>query len=698
MTPESARDGADGFGDAALAAEVDSIISDLSLEEKVYMMSGHDFFARFFGEDNRQFGLRAYQAGGGNERLGLDPVRFTDGPRGVRIGPSTCFPVVMARGATWDTALEERIGEVIGIEGRANGATLVGAVCINLLRHPAWGRAQETYGEDPYLLGELGAALSTGIQKHNLMATVKHFAVNSIENSRFKVNVVLSERTLREVYLPHFKRVIDAGCATVMSAYNKVNGSYCGHNRHLQRDILKNEWGFRGFVHSDWVKGVYGADAAEAGLDIENPEAIFFGKNLIRAVEAGDVSVAAINDAVRRILETQLAFAQREDARDYAPSDLACPDHTALAREAAEKSITLLENRDDLLPLDRQAVKRLLVVGELADTENLGDHGSSRVRPPYAVTPLEGLRAGAGDDIEITHLDGKDVAEAERAAKDADAVLVVAGYTYLDEGEYIPGNEAMEGLDSDDEMGFVGGDRQRLTLREEEEELISRLSAKNPRTIVALMAGSAVICENWRQQIGALLMLWYPGMEGGNALASVLFGDVNPSGKLPFTMPRSEAQLPFFDCDADEIHYDYYHGYTKFEKEALEPAYPFGFGLSYTRFRYDGIRVEVSDDTATVYATIHNAGERTGTDVAQLYLGVDGSAVDRPRKLLRGFNRVTLAAGESREISFPVRRADMAWYDESLPGWQVETADYTAYVGNSSAAAEALSATIRWPA
>lgn len=680
----------------SLEAKVEDILASLSLQEKVYMMSGHDFYLDFFGKDNRQFGLRAYQAGGGNERLGLDFIRFADGPRGVRLSASTCFPVVMARGATWDVELEQRIGEVMGIECRVNNANLSGAVCVNLLRHPAWGRAQETYGEDPYLLGEMGAALSTGIQSHNVMATVKHYAVNSIENSRFKVNVKISERVLREVYLPHFKRIIDSGCATVMSAYNKVNGSYCGHNRHLLRTILKEEWGFEGFIHSDWVKGVYGADAAEAGLDVENPDVIYFGDNLIEAVEAGEVSQAAIDDAARRIMRTQFKYTQNADTRTYTKDDLCCSDHTAVALEAAEKSITLLENRNSTLPLDISKTKTLAIIGELAAIENLGDHGSSEVKPAYAVTPLDGIKTYLGDAVVVEYCDGSDRQQALELAKNADAVIFVGGYTYKDEGEFIPGNIALEGLDADKGMETVGGDRTRLTLREEEEDLIIALSEVNQKTIAAVVAAGAVIMERWRQHPAAILMLWYAGMEGGTALAKILFGDVNPSGKLPFTIPVTEEQLPFFDKDADEIEYGLYHGYSKFDKEGLIPAYPFGYGLSYSRFSYSPLELVIEGSSANISCRISNESQRSGSEVAQLYIGFENSNIDRAVRLLKGFDRVELEAGASAEVCFEISQDDIAWYDEDNSAWAFEDIEYSAHIGGCSKSAIVNSIALIW--
>ncbi|MET0366441.1 MAG: glycoside hydrolase family 3 N-terminal domain-containing protein, partial [Sphingobium sp.] len=347
--PAAARFGEPTPG-VSIAADVDAIIADLTLPEKVGMMSGTGFFAAL-GEDDRVWGARPYRAGSGVERLGIPPLWFTDGPRGVTRTGSTCFPCTMARGATFDADLEHRVGQVMGIEARAQDCTFSGAVCINLLRHPAWGRAQETYGEDPWHLGVMGAAMGTGIQTHNIVGTVKHLAVNSMENARFKVDVRVDERALHEVYLPHFKYCLDAGIATVMTAYNKVNGEYCGQNHALLTDILRGEWRFEGFVHSDWVRGVHKVYGAAAGLDVENPEPLVFGQSLIAAVEDGTVAPFVVDRACRRILTTQLRFARAEDPLPAYPADLiACAPHRALALEAAEKCAVLLEN-DGMLPL-----------------------------------------------------------------------------------------------------------------------------------------------------------------------------------------------------------------------------------------------------------------------------------------------------------------------------------------------------------
>ncbi|MEI6418768.1 MAG: glycoside hydrolase family 3 N-terminal domain-containing protein, partial [Sphingomonadales bacterium] len=371
---------AKGLAAAEIAARVDAVLAAATLAEKVGMMSGKGFF-KAYKEDGKVWGSRPYRAGGGIERLGVPAFWFTDGPRGVARGQSTCFPCTMARGASFDTDLERRIGEAMAIEIRAQGCNLSGAVCINLLRHPGWGRAQETYGEDPVHLGQMGVALAEGLQAHNVCATVKHFALNSMENARFKVDVRIDARALHEVYLPHFKAVIDAGCLSVMSAYNKVNGEYCGQNYTLLTDILRHQWGFQGFVHSDWIMGVYDVWGAAAGLDVENPEPRVWGDKLLAAVEAGSIAPSVIDTACRRILTVLYSIESAEDPLpDYPESLVASPAHAALALEAAEKSAVLLKN-DGVLPFADGT--RLAVLGRLAGLVNTGDNGSSRVRPRH---------------------------------------------------------------------------------------------------------------------------------------------------------------------------------------------------------------------------------------------------------------------------------------------------------------------------
>lgn len=674
------------------AAEIDraaeEILSRLTLDEKIYFMSGSWINARWFIRDGFKYNYRPWLAGGA-KRLGVPPVKFCDGPRGVVSGRSTCFPVAMARGASWDTGLEVRVGEAIGREIRAHGGNYFGGVCINLLRHPAWGRAQETFGEDPHHLGEMGAALTRGVQKHNVMACVKHYAANSIENCRFRVDVRMDERTLREVYLPHFKRCIDAGAASVMGAYNKLRGVHCCHNKYLLKDILKEEWRFTGFTLSDFIWGVKDTvEAANSGMDIEMPFTRFFGRKLKRAVRKGLVAERTIDEAVRRIVRTVLKFTLAVDPQEYGKDLIAFPEHRELAREAAEKSMVLLKNRDQALPFDRDKVRKLAVIGELATAPNIGDYGSSRVRPPYVVTILEGLRAYLEEGAEVIYCAGRDLEEAKEAARAADAAVIVAGYRHNDEGEQVLNLKKNKKV----KRSPYGGDRPSLSLKEKDEVLINAVAPQNDRCAVVLIGGSAIVMEAWKESAPAILMAWYPGMEGGAALARVLFGEANPGGKLPFTVPVNPADLPFFDDQAVEIEYGYYHGYTLFDKQDLAAAFPFGFGLSYTTFAYSNLQVKPLPDRFSAAVEVQNTGTRAGEEIVQLYVGLENSHVDRPIKILKGFTRVPLLPGESKTVTLVVRYADLAWYNPSRGAWEIEEKDYKIFVGPSSRQEELLAA------
>jgi len=677
-----------------LEAKAQDLLAQMSLDEKIHQMSGD---GSYFIEGPRM--LRAYNPrpipAGVNPRLGLPGVQFSDGPRGVVMYNSTCFPVSMARGASWDIELEQRIGDAIGVEARSQGANFFAGVCINLLRHPAWGRAQETYGEDPYHLGEMGAALVRGAQRH-LMACAKHYACNSIENARFKVDVKISPRVLREVYLPHFKRCVDEGLAAVMSAYNRVNGDWCGHNNHLLREILKGDWGFDGFVISDFVYGLHdGKAAALGGLDLEMPFTGHYGRKLRKLVESGDVPQAIINDAVLRILRTEIRFAQIGELERYDPHSVVSPAFVKLAREAAAKSMVLLKNEPPsgaglpLLPIDRARVSRIALIGELADIPNTGDLGSSQVRPPYVVTPLQGLQAALdGSGIGLDYQDGKKIAAAVEIARDADIAIVVAGYTYRDEGEYIKTLWSTK-----------GGDRDSLRLHPHDEALIQAVASANPCTLVVMVGGSAIITEAWRESVPAILMAWYGGMQGGFALVDILFGTLNPSGKLPCVFPKSEDQLPFFDKNADSIEYGYYHGYRLLDVDGEEPAFAFGFGLSYTTFEYRELHLDQEtidpNGMMTARVEITNTGSVAGDEIAQLYIGYVGSRVDRPLRELKGFTKVSLQPGETRQVTFNLPAQRLAYYNESRSEWSIEKITYLVYVGSSSAGDDLLSAQFR---
>ncbi len=661
-----------------------ALVAQMTLEEKVFLMSGwvgtpHDFPTPEDPKD-RHYNFHPYGAGG-CERLGLEPMLFCDGPRGVASGTgrTTCFPVSMCRGATFDPELEEEIGRAIGKEVLASGGNLFAGVCINLPYNPGWGRSQETYGEDSFAIGQMGSALVRGVQAENVMACVKHFAFNSMEFSRFKVSVDCSRRTEREVFLPHFRDCVDAGAASIMSAYNKYQGVHCGHNAYLLRKVLKEEWDFDGFVMSDFIHGVRATvEAANGGQDMEMCWTHFFGQKLVDAVREGRVPESRIDDAALRIVRTLLAF-QTARKENGIPGEevLNCPAHRDLALRAAREGITLMKN-DSLLPLDRSRICRLAVLGKLAEKENIGDWGSSRVYPPYVVTPLEGLRRIA-PDTELIFCDGSDLEAAKKAARDADAVLFVVGLDHGDEGEYV----APQDLDPN-QFETMGGDRKDLGLHLDEIRLIQAAAAENENSIVVLMGGNTLLVDPWFDQVRSVLMAYYPGQMGGIALAEILFGDVNPSGKLPFVLPKQAEDLPSVDWDGDNQWYDYYHGYALLDKTGTPPLIPYGFGLSYTSFALSSPAFGVDGDQLWAKCRVKNTGDRNGDEVIQLYVGFGHSAVERPARLLRGFARVSLAPGEEKEVVIRCPLEKLAYYDPKDAAFRLEHMEYPVFIGSSS--------------
>jgi beta-glucosidase len=697
-------------------AEIDekaqSLLSQMTLKEKVWLLNGNWDMLTNQVKYKNAYNPRPI-ATNGLKRLGVSPIKFSDGPRGVVMGRSTCFPVSMARGASFDRALEKRIGDVIGKEARAQGANFFGGVCVNLLRHPAWGRSQETYGEDPFLVGEMGKCLAEAVQEHNVIACVKHYAFNSIENSRFFVNVKADERTLHEVYLAHFKKIVQSGAASVMGAYNRFMGEQACESRKLLTEILRDDWGFEGFTISDFIFGVRdGKKAIQAGLDVEMPAPIHYQRNLLKSVQSGQVAESTVDQAVLRVLRTLLVFENTPNPQEYRPELVASAEHAALAREAAEKSMVLLKNQGQVLPF-RKDVTRILLLGRLAAQENTGDHGSSRVYPPYVITPLEGLKRYFGPQVEILHRDETQLAEAKQLAKDVDCVLIIAGNDFNDEGEHAsPSNtEEMMGalvagyrnmgkpfqawlLKSlskrvsssfqNQDGSFPGGDRPNLSLKPEQRRLIEAVAGINPNTVVCLVCGGMILIEDWAEQIPALLYSWYAGMEGGAALPRLLFGDVNPSGKLPFTIPSSPDHLPYFSTSDREITYDLYHGYTLLDKRGWQPAYPFGFGLSYTSYNYHDLQVKKTGQILQVTVRVSNTGLRDGEEAVQVYIGIEDSHIERQVKLLKGFEKVFIPAGATAEVTIAIPVAELRYYDVAQKQWLLEPGAYQVLVGPSS--------------
>lgn len=659
------------------------LLSQMTIEEKVAQLTGDKDNLLRFGLIMLLDKKMGHAYAGGNKRLDIPPLSFSDGSRGIAIARGTCFPAGIARGATWNTDLVKEVGEVIGKEARSAGANYFAGLCMNLLRHPSWGRAQETFGEDPWLTGEMALATIKGVQKHNVMACAKHFALNSIENSRTFVNVKADTRTLHEVYLPHFKKCADNGIASFMSAYNKINGEYCGQNHWLLTSLLRDEWKWDGFVSSDWLVGIYdGEKAANAGMNIEMPIPIHYGDKLVELIRSNKVPMDLIDNMVLSVIRTKLDYITRKDPMAYDKNLIGAAEHVQLAEKVAEESMVLLKNDNNVLPLNKSSIKKLAVIGRLANVEVTGDkvyHVNSR----NIISPLEGLVNLLGKEVKVDYCSGENIEEAKELAKSSDALIIIAGFESSEEGEYVViGKNAS------------GGDRLDLRLKERDLVLINGLAGINPKTIVSIITGSAVIIDDWKDKVSSVLISWYSGMEGGNALARIILGEANPSGKLPFSIAEKQEDYPYFNNTDSVIEYGYYHGYTLFDKKGIKPAYPFGFGLSYTTFKFDSLRVikpeSWSLDSLHVSVNVTNTGKVTGKEVAQLYIGFENSKIDRPVKLLRGFKKVSLEPGGVQTINFCIPVKELAYYNPESKTWEVEEMTYKVYAGSSSAGNDLL--------
>ncbi|KAI5301604.1 hypothetical protein KEM56_001546 [Ascosphaera pollenicola] len=665
-----------------LEAAVSKLLEELTHDERLAMLDGDIAF--WPGQQSMitdRYNRIPYIMGE-VKRLEIPGIRFTDGPRGIVMGNSTAFPVSMARGATFDVELERRVGEAIGKEGLAQGANDFAGVCVNLPRHSAWGRIQETYGEDPIILGEFGLALTHGVQKY-MMACVKHFALNSMENARFRLDVECDEDVLHEVWLAHFEKIVEGGCASVMSSYNSVNGEWAGENKQLLTDILRGEWSFDGFVMSDFVFGLRDAvKSVQNGLDLEAPFAQQRNMVLPGALKSGKLDIKDVNKACVNLLRKQIEFAAKCNKPVPPLSVLACDEHRALAREVSQKSMVLLKNEKvghkPLLPLEKAKCKKVAVIGRLADVANTGDRGSSHVHCTKVVTPLEGIKA-ALPDSEVVHDNGSDPKRAAQFARGADAVILIVGYDRKDEGEYaVPsvakdpiletlfpptksaeekatlalfrGESDIDTAGTSFEVG-AGGDRASLHLHSYEEDLIAAVSAANPNTVVCITAAGAVLIESWKNKVFSILLSWYSGCEGGNALADNLLGKNDVSGRLPFSIPTSEKHLPEFDAETTRIKYDRWYGQALIDKLGVKAAFSLGFGLSYTRFETSNIVAKSNDkDSVGVNFTVKNAGTRGGRFVAQIYgcpVPVDPKY---PARQLIGFQPIDLMSGEVRDV------------------------------------------------
>lgn len=681
---------------------VDDLLGRMTAREKAEMLSGS-----------------GWMESQPNERLGIPAIRMADGPLGVRNwrGSSavtndpntvpvaaTAFPAGIAMAATWDPDLVAREARVIAQEVKALGRDMILGPTVNINRVPLWGRNFEGYGEDPYLAARMGVAYIQAVQAEGVIPSVKHFAANNQEFERHRIDEQIDERTLHEIYLPAFHAAVrDAGVWAVMNAYNKVNGRWCAENPYLLTDTLRKRWGFRGFVISDWGSTYSTVATLNAGMDLEMPggEAMrrwaarpetqrdgngagwLAADKVLAAVSAGQIKQKAVDDAVRRILRVMFT-AGLFDHPHAGGAEVDTPEQRFTARMAAYESMVLLKNTG-VLPLGA-GVHKVAVIGPGAAIARTGGGGSSLVRPKYAVTPLEGIKQAAGAQASVRYalgaaMEGEDAdkspaelrAEAVALAHESDVAVVVCGYSPKLEGE--------------------GFDRKSMDLPAGQDELIEAVAGANKNTVVVIAAGAPVTMTRWLARVPAVLIAWYGGQEGGHAIGDVLYGLVNPSGKLPVTFPKRLKDSPAYGhYPGENLHVEYsegiYVGYRGFDKHGVEPQFPFGHGLSYTTFDYSQLQVapaRIAGGGATsIRVEVRNSGRRAGAEVLQLYLQPPPSRVDRPVKELKGFARVVLRPGQARTVSFTLDKAAMSYYDSRVHDWVAEPGRFTVLVGASS--------------
>ncbi|MEE8737790.1 MAG: glycoside hydrolase family 3 C-terminal domain-containing protein [Bifidobacterium sp.] len=662
-------------------AEAEKLYARLTEEERLSLLDGdQNFWEGMMSFVNDGYNVNPY-VHGEIKRLGIPGTHFIDGPRGCVRGKATAFPVSMARGATWDEDLEERVGIAIGEEVRELDGNFFGGVCVNLPRHPAWGRAQETYSDQPLILGRMGAALSKGVQR-NAMACMKHFACNSMENARFSVDVTVDEATFHEVYLPHFKHIADSGVYAVMTSYNAINGEWGGENRYNLTQVLRHDWKFQGLAVSDFIWGLRNAaKSVTNGLDIEEPFAQQRNDTLATSLHDGTVNWDDVETHGIRILVNELKY-YAERWSEEPSGTVASAAHMALAREVESRAAVLLKNDPvegaPILPIVPEETHRLAVFGKLAAMANTGDHGSSDVHSPYVVTPLDGLREAFGEE-KVTYSEETDRQSVDAIARQADVAIVVVGYTASDEGEFVDGSiaerqdllalypepkNASEKSMKDEVLAKMaggasivgsetaGGDRSDLHLHPEDVELIHHVARANKRTVVIVVSAGAVLMEEWQSEVPALLLGWYSGSEGGHGLADVLVGKANPSGRLPYPIPASAADLPYLDINANAITYDRYYGQRLIQHNGSTALFPLGFGLSYTTYAIEQAAVRsINRETGEgeIETIVSNTGDRDGYQVVQVYGTLTQGERANERELI-GFAVVPVKAGSRTSV------------------------------------------------
>jgi beta-glucosidase len=697
-----------------IAARVADLLSRMTLEEKDMLLHASGTFPT-----------------AAIPRLGIPERWMDDGPNGVReeiqlnsfgdvyphtdlTDASTAFPSGIGLAATWNPDLAKAEGQAIGEEARARNKDIMLGPAVNIERTPLNGRSFEYYGEDPWLSGRIAVGFIQGEQSRDIASCVKHFAANNQETQRGSVDVEMDERALREIYLPAFEAAIkEGGSLAIMASYNRLFGSYAAENDYLLNEILKREWGFKGLVMTDWSAAHSTDGSAKNGLDLEmgsrpgpnfDYDAFYLGKAFRDGVQDGTYPMALLDDKARRNLYVMFASHVFDPGR--LTGSINTPEHQATSRNVAEEGAVLLKNDQNTLPLDPAKIKTVVLIGDNATHLQAFGGQSSGIKAQYEISPLDGITKRAGENIKVTFEQGYATpnkggaaggrgrgaaadpvaAEAQRvalidhavaAAKQADVVIFIGGLN--------------KNFDTE------GSDRPDLKLPGNQDELINQVVAANPHTIVVLVSGSPVEMGPWLQKVPAVLQAWYGGSEAGNALARILFGDVNPSGKLPCTFPQQLSDTPAAAFGAEAYPgvngQEYYRegllvGYRWYDTKNIAPLFPFGFGLSYTTFKYSNLKLTAGDESKGVWMTaqfdVTNTGARAGAEVAQLYVHQNNPGMSRPEKELKGFQKISLPAGQTQTVTIPLNQRSFAYFNTEQRGWLAEAGDFQILIGSSS--------------
>ncbi|WP_184549267.1 glycoside hydrolase family 3 C-terminal domain-containing protein [Mucilaginibacter sp. FT3.2] len=677
------------------------LINQMTLQEKVSLLHANSKF---------------YVSG--IKRLGIPELALSDGPHGVRAeinrhdwayagwttDSATCFPPGTALAATWNPELASKQGLVLGEEARFRQKDVLLGPGINIIRSPLGGRNFEYMSEDPFLISRMAVAYIKALQSKDVAVSVKHWVANNQETHRDSVDVQVSERAFREIYLPGFKAAVtEGGAYTVMAAYNKFRGDWCSENEYLNRQILRKEFGFKGVLMTDWAAAHSTVKAALSGLDLEMGTDIkdynewYFANPLIKAVEEGKVPISVVDEKVADVLRVMFKT-KMFDEEHREKGKMNTPEHQKAAYNSAAEAAVLLQNKGDILPINFNKIQSIAIIGDNATRKHCGAGLSSEIKALYEITPLQAIKQKFGAHVKINfaqgyekqstfkegsnrgqgnseNVDWKLIKEAVKVARESDVVIIFGGLNH----------------DFDTESF----DKQNMDLPYGQEVLMQEVTKANPNTVVVIVAGSPVKLADIVNRVPAILWSWYGGMEAGNAVADILSGKVNPSGKLPFTIPVALDQSPAhalgnFPGKDLKVNYeeDVLVGYRWFDTKKIQPQFPFGYGLSYTGFALNNFstdkKIYEKNDIIHAKLVVKNTGSRYGAEVVQLYVSDLVCSVLRPEKELKAFEKVFLQPGETKTVELAVKVSDLAFYDEGKKSWKVEAGEFVLQLGNSS--------------